>query len=220
MVLNTENVRNYIYEELDWDNAVCGTAQIKVEITDSTAVLTGVVPSYSARRAAEKDALTAPGITAVDNRLEVIPPPGAAIHDDDIRVRAEKILEWHSELGSDFRPSVEEGIVHLDGAVDAYWKKIKAEELVSDLNGVRGIVNALAVAPTESIADQAIGENIMTVLKRNSSINISNVNITVKDGVVTLTGSIPNAASRRAVLNAAKYASGVTAVEDRLVLSP
>ncbi len=219
MKLNNENIKNYIFEELDWDNTVCGTSQIKIEVKAGKVTLTGTVPSYAAYRAAEKDAITSPGVTAVENWLQVSPPPGSDIGDDDIQMRVEKILQWHSELSSNIRVGVKDGVVNLKGSVDTYWKKVKAEELASDLHGVRGLINAITVAPSESVVDQAIGDNVMTVLKRNNSIDVRNINIEVKGGIVTLSGNIPNAATHRAILNAAKYASGVVDVVDQLAIS-
>jgi osmotically-inducible protein OsmY len=217
--LNNENIKNYIFEELDWDNIVCGTSQIKIDVTDGKVILTGTVPSFAVYRAAELDALTSPGVTAVENRLQVSPPPGSDIGDNDIQMRVEKILQWHPELGPKIKVTVKNGIVNLEGSVDAYWKKVKAEDLASDLHGVRGLVNTLTVAPTESIVDQAIGENIVATLKHTGSINVRSLDIEVKDGIVTLSGTIPNAATRRAILNAAKNASGVIDVVDQLKIS-
>lgn len=54
-------------------NAAVDAKRIRVSIEQTVAVLSGTVRSYAEKRAAERSALAAPGVTAVENRLEIDP---------------------------------------------------------------------------------------------------------------------------------------------------
>lgn len=55
-------------------NAEIDAQGISVEIHDSTAMLRGTVRSYAEKRAAERSASSAPGITTVDNQIKIVAP--------------------------------------------------------------------------------------------------------------------------------------------------
>lgn len=46
-------------------------------------------------------------------------------------------------VGADLRVGVLNGIVHLAGSVDSLQKRARAEELVRDVQGVRGVANRI-----------------------------------------------------------------------------
>jgi osmotically-inducible protein OsmY len=80
----------------------------------------------------------------------------------------------------------------LEGTVDAFWKKVRAEDLAFSMRGVLGLTNKIAVVPTQTIADENLAENIINALDRNVNVNVDDVNVTVEDGTVTLTGAVPS----------------------------
>jgi osmotically-inducible protein OsmY len=55
-------------------NAEIDARRITVEVQGSKVILRGTVSSYAEKKAAEETAWSAPGVTEVDNRLEVSPP--------------------------------------------------------------------------------------------------------------------------------------------------
>jgi osmotically-inducible protein OsmY len=55
-------------------NAETDARRITVEVVGSKVILRGTVSSYAEKKAAEETAWSAPGVTEVDNRLEVSPP--------------------------------------------------------------------------------------------------------------------------------------------------
>lgn len=65
-----------IENQLYWDDRILST-DIVVDVIDSTAVLSGTLPSYSDKLAAAEDALSVPdifsvGVVEVDNQIEVV----------------------------------------------------------------------------------------------------------------------------------------------------
>lgn len=64
----------------------------------------------------------------------------------DERLRAAILAVLATEVqtvGADLRVGVLNGIVHLAGSVDSLQKRNRAEELVNDMHGVRGVVNRI-----------------------------------------------------------------------------
>jgi osmotically-inducible protein OsmY len=55
-------------------NAETDARRITVEVQGSKVILRGTVSSYAEKKAAEETAWSAPGVTEVENRLEVSPP--------------------------------------------------------------------------------------------------------------------------------------------------
>jgi osmotically-inducible protein OsmY len=123
---------------------------------------------------------------------------------------------WPETDATRIHSTVDNGIVTLEGSVDALWKKVHAEEIVLNLTGVLGVDNHLTVVPAKKFADQAIAEDIMAAIDRNLLINPDAVVVKVENGVATLTGAVATPAVRRAAYEAAIYTSGVVDVRDEL----
>lgn len=76
------DVRHRIVQALH-RNADLDSRHLAVSVDGDTAVLIGTVSSWLQREAAERAAMSAPGIRAVQNRICVEPPPRAAEDVDD-----------------------------------------------------------------------------------------------------------------------------------------
>jgi osmotically-inducible protein OsmY len=107
----------------------------------------------------------------------------------------------------------------LEGVVDAYWKKDKAEDLVSNLIGVKGVENKLVIAPTGGFIDQTVAEKIMAALECRFPVKADKVNVSVIRGEVTLTGTLPTWSARQAASNAAGNILGVTKVNNEITIA-
>jgi osmotically-inducible protein OsmY len=108
--------------------------------------------------------------------------------------------------------------VTLDGAVDAFWKKLRAEALASNVSGAVSIDNQLNVIRAKDFIDQDIGEAITEALERNALVEAQDVDVIVEDGVVTLAGTVPTRTARQAAYNAARYTLGVVDVHNNLLV--
>ena len=107
---------------------------------------------------------------------------------------------------------VKAGRVTLSGRVDAYWRKKRAEELVSAIIGVLAVDNALAVVPTESRVDKSMADDITAAFERNRAIDINTVDVKVEDGIVTLSGKVPTWNAMLTAEDIARYTAGVVDV--------
>lgn len=64
--------------------------------------------------------------------------------DEQLRAAILAVLATEVQtVGADLRVGVLNGVVHLAGHVDTLQKRTRAEELVHDVHGVRGVVNRI-----------------------------------------------------------------------------
>jgi osmotically-inducible protein OsmY len=114
--------------------------------------------------------------------------------------------------------TVSAGKVTLEGSVNAIWKKLKSQDIASNVTGVLQIINKLAVFSTDTYIDQNISETITAALERNAHVNARNVSITVENQIVTLSGKVPCWKAYRAAQDAAIYTRSVVQVRNNLVV--
>ncbi len=219
-VRSAEDIRNDVREQLAWDTRV-DSSNIEVDVVDSTVILAGTVPTYPDRNQAQTDALQVPGVTAVDNRLVVSFPSAYVIPaDSEISFNVTSALSWSPSVDATrIHVAVDQGIVTLSGTVDSYWQKHRAEEIAANTSGVTDVRDELTVSPTAPAAvDEDIRREIVAALERNTSIDTSGVSVEVNNGLVTLTGAVPDYAAFRTVEDAARYTTGVLEVNNTLTI--
>jgi osmotically-inducible protein OsmY len=215
-----EDIKTDIVEQLRWDGRV-DASDITVEVNDGEVTLGGRVSAYAAHKAAIEDAWEVSGVTDVRVQIAIRYPVGGALPtDDEIRNNVNATLSWNQDIdGSRIEVAVENGLVTLAGSVNAYWKKVRAEEVLSHLRGITGFQNLLTVVPTQDATDEQIAEDIVAALNRNATVDASRINVKVKRGLVTLSGTVASPATRLAACLAAYHSDGVTEVRDHLRLA-
>lgn len=214
-----EDIKKDVVDQLYWDDRV-DASHVKVEVAERTVRLSGHVPSYTARRAAETDAWLVAGVVSVDSRLEVVyPPEYTRPADGDIMAELSTVLSWNPELrGADIDVFASDGRVTLTGSVNAYWKKLRAEELAATLTGVVDVKNELAVVPSQRLEDRVIADGIIAALERNIHVEAGVIDVHVNEGVVTLSGSVSSLPEFRAVDEVASQTTGVSAVNNEVII--
>lgn len=215
----SEDIKKDVIDQLYWDDRI-DASNVKAEVTNGAVTLTGSVPTYAARQAAQEDAWLIPGVSSVDNLLEVAyPTEFERPTDAELQANLSTAMSWEPHLpGSDIEVSVQGGWVTLNGSVDAYWKKLRAEEIATTLTGVLGVTNELAVVPSDAYEDRLIADNIVAALDRNVHVDAESVDVRVNNGVVTLSGSVSSLPAFRAAQETAEYTAGVIAVNNELVI--
>jgi osmotically-inducible protein OsmY len=212
-----EKIKKDVTDQLYWDHRV-DAADVQIEVDDGVVTLMGSVPSFTAKDAAYDDTWYVDGVRLVVNDLDVEYVTETKLpSDEDIRRYVMEKLRWNPELAS-YKIDVEvaRGWVTLEGTVDAYWKKVRARLEASEVIGVIGVTNKLAVVPTESIKDERIAEDVIAAMDRHVSIQPQDVNVRVTDGIVTLNGTVSSWRAKTAAYDAALYTYGVIEVIDEI----
>ncbi len=102
--------------------------------------------------------------------------------------------------GDDIKFQSNDGAVTLTGTVAMESHKSMAQDVVTDLPGVKSVDNQLVVkdAPSATNSDFWIKDKVKTTLLFHRSVSAVNTEVDVKDGVVTLSGVASSQASKRA----------------------
>ena len=219
MAIEKENVKQNIIDQLYWDDRVVAS-DIDVQVHNGTVELNGTVPTYDARLAAETDAMVVPGVAKVDNNLNVKYPSTEIMPtDEEIGANIRNILNWNSNIDStSINVNVENGMVTLEGSVTSYWKKVLAEDLAFSVRGAINVTNKLSVVPTKDVVDEVVGNDIVNALDRNQNIDVESIDVKVNNGIVTLSGNVPDWNTRHQVYSTALYTKGVIDIVDEMTI--
>lgn len=212
-----ESIKKSVVDQLVSDDRL-NAAHIQVTVDRGDVKLEGTVPSFGARAAATTDSWGVRGVTSVSNDLHVRFPRGyTAPTDVELMTAAREALTWSSQIDSaSIQLGVDDGVVELDGTVDAYWKRIKVENLVAELRGVVEVNNRLVVVPRGTIVDTSIAAKIAAALDRSALVDAESVTVSVDRGIVTLSGQVPSWTARLAAYEAAANTLGVINVNNSI----
>ncbi|MBD3316823.1 MAG: BON domain-containing protein [Chitinivibrionales bacterium] len=212
------DIKQDVTEHILWDARVEG-ADIEVECDERGVItLQGRSPSYLARQAAGQDALSIPGVRSVNNQVTVqrIRKGPERSGEELCRVLRDLFALYPNLAEEPIKVEVSDGIVALHGSVDAYWKKLRAEELAFDVAGVKEVKNMLTVAPSGNELDRKVAEDIEAALRRTGKADPARVTVVVDGGRVTLSGTVDDWESYSAAHAAAKYTRGVVDLTNEL----
>ena len=112
--------------------------------------------------------------------------------------------------------TVKDGVATLSGEVADITVKTKAENSAKTVDGVKSVTNNITLKPlpvaTPAMADQALKGTVEEGLKKAGC---TGANVTVSNGTVTLTGTVPADKFAQCVMVANQ--AGATKVENQLV---
>lgn len=208
-----------IVDQLTWDDSV-NANEVHVNVSDGTVHLTGTVPNYAAKLAAETDAYSVAGVRFVENDLDVEYPTTVTIPEDiEITESINNMLRWNSNINAtNISVETSNSIVTLRGTVDSYWEKYLAEDIANTAYGVLGVINLIEVTLKKTIVDIDIENDIRRAFQRSFFIDENKINVSVNNGTVTLHGTVANYPVKKEALDIAKYTSGVIEVIDEITI--
>jgi osmotically-inducible protein OsmY len=132
-----------------------------------------------------------------------------------------KALDWEPSVNAaQIGVTVQQGVVTLGGRAGTLREKWIAEKTARHVWGVRAVANDLEVAPDGAKArtDTAIAGAAANALGWNSSIPPESVQVTLRDGWVTLTGTVPWQYQKTAAEKAIEHLYGVKGVSNAIVV--
>jgi len=212
-------IHQAVLEELQWDSRV-DEKEVGVQVAGGVVTLTGTVTSWAKRMAAQEAAHRVIGVLDVANDIKVKAPGGLAPNDTEIAQAVRRALEWDVFVPEEkITSTVTDGWVTLEGTVERWSQRDDAERAVRNLAGVKSVVTKITVTPAKPVTED-VQKAIEQALERRADREARQIRVDVRDGTVTLTGSVHSWAERKSVLAAARFTPGVRTVEDHLRTEP
>jgi osmotically-inducible protein OsmY len=122
--------------------------------------------------------------------------------------------------GSEIGVSVSNSDAVLSGFVPTYRARRVAEMDASAVPGVKKLINNLSIRYGEEIADEELSKRIRAMLDWSGDLDASMISISVQKGEVNLQGAVKSNWEKLHAEDIASNASGVKAIENRLVITP
>jgi len=205
--------------------------QVNVKSQDGVVTLTGTVLDRDQKALAEDTVRGLPGVTEVNNRLEV--SSASTEHSDGwIALKIKSTLLVRSNVSAtNTKVSVHNGEVTLTGMADNVAQKELTEEYARDVDGVKKVQNEITVRepglaeqspsnPTmsERVDDASITAQVKYALLTHRATSAIDTKVETHDGVVVLHGKARSAAEKDLVSKLTRDVRGVTSVRNEMTL--
>lgn len=158
-----------------------------------------------------------PGVRSIELRIPIRTP---ILADAVIQSDANQLIRlMHSILEPDrIKISVDNGVAILGGEVSFQREKILVETAISQIKGVKGIVNNIKVLPPhEAVSDENLQYLLNEILKNQFPLE-KKVHFTVKNGVVTVDGTTSLLWAKMEIEKEFSKVSGVKKVVNQLMV--
>ncbi len=143
--------------------------------------------------------------------------------DRELQERVLKALEFEPGVdAAKIGVTAHAGVVTLTGTVATSFEKWTAERTASHVFGVRALANDIEVLPTHATrrSDTAIAEAAANALNWDAAVPPASVQVTVRDGWVTLTGDVAWRYQRDAAEFTVRRLYGVRGITNTIAVKP
>jgi osmotically-inducible protein OsmY len=213
----TKDIRQAVEAELTFDPLV-DAANITVQNVNGEVALNGTVPSYPQYLEAAAAAHRVAGVRDVHNHLEVVLPDSDYRDDTMLTTAANNALTLNITVPDGVEATALDGNLTLTGTVTYNSERVAAELAVAGLTGVRNVMDDIDIAYNADPVD--VDLHVQEALDRSALIpDDSDVQVSVKANVITLTGHVSTWAEHDAAVGAAWMATGVIDVRDDLAVT-
>jgi osmotically-inducible protein OsmY len=141
----------------------------------------------------------------------------------DSAIREDVIYEfkWDPKITSnDIAVAVKDGVVTLSGFVSSYMEKDAAEKAAKRVYGVRAVANDLQVKLASTRTDPEIARDAVEELENHILIPADKIKVTVRNGWVTLEGTVDWQYQKNLAESAVKKLRGVIGISNNIEVKP
>ncbi|MEX1301489.1 MAG: BON domain-containing protein [Desulfotignum sp.] len=208
--LSDAAVENAVERQLMTDQAI-PAYRITAECADGVVSLTGTVGNLLAKDRALENTETVKGVRSVINLIEVSPfqeKSDARLQKDAVEaLRLNPVTRVF-----DITVAVNEKRAILTGKVTSYREKQLAETVVKGVSGIQSLENNISISYPAQQSDGQILAEIEQGLLWDALVDHQLIQVQVKNGKVTLTGTIGSAAEKTRAISDS-WVAGVKAVD-------
>ena len=130
-------------------------------------------------------------------------------------------FKWDPQITSkDIGGSIKDGVVTLYGFVSSYMEKDAVEKAAKRVRGVRAVANDLELKPNFTRTDPEIARDVVQDMVNHIFLPADKVTVTVRNGWVTLEGTVDWQYQRKLAEDSAKKIRGVLGIANNIVLKP
>jgi len=143
--------------------------------------------------------------------------------DTQLQTNVLEELKWRPAVNAaHIGVAAKDGVVTLTGQVAHYAEKSAAEEAAKGVYGVKGLANDIEVelAGSSKRSDQDIAEAALTALKWDYQVPNDKLKVVVKNGWITLDGTVDWEFQKDAAARCIRNLMGVIAVTNQIKIKP
>lgn len=207
--LSDQDISDAVEDKISADRVV-PVNNLQIHSALGVVTLTGTVNNVLAKERAAKVAETVRGVKSVVNRIQVKP---VRRPDTYLKRDIQHALTRNPALAKrDVKVTAKDGVITLSGEVSSYPERQIAINIAMSIKGVRDVLDELVVIFSEKRSDEEIRKDIVEGLKWDSVVERNKISVAVKDGIVTLTGTVGSAAEKARVFTLASV-NGVRSID-------
>lgn len=193
-------------------------SRVKVSFENGKVMLSGRVPTYSAKLAAILTAGEMPGVASVIDKIDVA--PRAKLSSQEISAHLTQALDANADIPEkSIAVKVKDGRCTLAGSVPTHAVWQAAGEVAISCKGVRSVRNLLVIDPESVIRDSDLVTQVQALLEHQESLSLARIKVKALGGRVVLTGWVPSLARKIQAGKVAGRPAGVKKVINRLRVS-
>jgi osmotically-inducible protein OsmY len=137
---------------------------------------------------------------------------------EELQRDVQNAIKWEPQLhAAEIGVTAKNGVVTLMGTVDAYYKKIEAENAAKNVDGVKAVVEEIEIKYSSNTkSDEDIANDVLKALTDNWNVPQENIQIKVEKGWVTLEGQVTWNYQKQAASKSISHLSGVKGVNSHI----
>lgn len=134
-----------------------------------------------------------------------------------------KLVTVDVDSATSVRVAQDHGVITLTGQARSATERDQYARAAASVDGVTSVRNQLAINPrvqgaSEDAQDAALALRVSATIAAQSGVNAFHVTPSVHQGVVTLSGNVPNRATEDVIVQAVRGFSGVKSVVNRIAV--